>query len=63
VVDLVDCLQVSQVDPCPWVEGPVCWVLSNPRVFGEPIPYRGAQGLFDVKDEVILHKQNKDGIA
>ena len=53
VVKLVDCLQASQVDPSPWVEGPVCWVLANPRSFSEPVPYRGAQGLFDVPDELI----------
>jgi hypothetical protein len=49
VVDLVDCLPASQVSPSRWVEGPVCWVLENPRSFPEAVPYRGAQGLFDIK--------------
>lgn len=34
-------------------EGPFCWVLKNIRKFNTPIPYRGAQGLFDVPDEVV----------
>jgi hypothetical protein len=52
VVELVDCLPVSQVAPSPWVEGPVCWVLANPRLFSGNLPYRGVQGLFDVPEEL-----------
>jgi hypothetical protein len=33
--------------------GPWCWVLENVRRFTKPIPYRGAQGFFDVPREVI----------
>jgi hypothetical protein len=29
------------------------WCVSKPRVFLEPIPYRGQLGLFDVPDEVV----------
>ena len=29
------------------------WLLANPRRFAEPIPYRGAQGLFQVPDELV----------
>ena len=53
VVELVDCLPVSQVTASPWVEGPVCWVMSNPRAFTSPVPLRGAQGLFEVEDDTI----------
>lgn len=35
------------------VEGPQCWVLRECRKFNEPIPYRGAQGLFNVPDELV----------
>lgn len=35
------------------VEGPFCWVLRECLRFDDPIPYRGAQGLFDVPDEVV----------
>jgi len=33
--------------------GPFCFVLKNPRRFAKPIPYRGAQGLFDIPDYVV----------
>lgn len=32
------------------VEGPIFWLFTNPRRFVEPIPFRGAQGLFSVPD-------------
>jgi hypothetical protein len=35
------------------VEGPCCIVLTECRRFLKPIPYRGAQGLFDVPDEIV----------
>lgn len=35
------------------VEGPVCWILANPRKFVEPIPFRGAQGLFNVPESTL----------
>lgn len=41
--------------------GPYCWILDEAERIN-PIPYRGAQGLFDVPDEVIaeyLNKENK----
>ena len=34
-------------------EGPFCFLLANVRKLDKPIPYRGAQGLFDVYDEFI----------
>ena len=43
----------------PWLEshrhkeGPCCLILENPRKFAKPIPYRGAQGLFNVPDDLI----------
>ncbi len=33
-------------------EGSWCWVLLDPIRFATPIAYRGAQGLFDVPDEI-----------
>jgi hypothetical protein len=53
VVEVVECLPASQVDPGPWVEGPVCWILANPRAFSNPKALRGAQGLFGVHDQAI----------
>lgn len=43
----------------PWLvahehtEGPFCFVLTECRRFKKPIPYRGAQGFFDVPKEVV----------
>jgi hypothetical protein len=53
VVELVDCLQVSGVGPSRWVEGPVCWVLADPRAYAAPISFRGAQGLFEVPNSIL----------
>jgi hypothetical protein len=33
VVELVDCAPALEAAPSPWVEGPACWVLANPRAF------------------------------
>jgi hypothetical protein len=33
--------------------GRFAWLCSNPVLFATPIPYRGAQGLFDVPDTVV----------
>ncbi len=46
----------------PWLiqhehtEGPWCWILQECRRFDKPIPYRGAQGLFNVPDEVVAEQ-------
>jgi hypothetical protein len=48
VVDLIACRSAAEVEPSPWVEGPVCWVLKDPRPFLDPVAFRGVQGLFDV---------------
>jgi hypothetical protein len=53
VVELVNCLPASQVEPSTGVEGPVCWVLANPRAFSNPITLRGAQGPFVVYEQAI----------
>ena len=33
-------------------EGPVCWVVTGVRVLPEPIPMKGAQGLFNAPEDV-----------
>ena len=38
------------------VEGPHCFVLTECRAFDKPIPYRGAQGFFNVPDEVVAEQ-------
>lgn len=66
VVDVVDCFELdeglSRAEAYvrrPWLadhghcEGPFCHVYANCRRFAKPIPYRGAQGFFDVPDELV----------
>jgi activating signal cointegrator 1 len=66
ICNVVDCFRkadtyqfVQAVNKRPWlgthqhVEGPYCWVLTECRKFETPIPFRGAQGLFDVPDVVV----------
>lgn len=59
IVDLVACVHVDQIpDDMAWMRthehthGTWCWVLENVRRIN-PIPYRGAQGLFDIPEEVL----------
>lgn len=33
--------------------GPWCWLLARVQRFVNPVPYRGAQGLFNVPDEIV----------
>jgi hypothetical protein len=46
----------------PWLnqhihtEGPFCFVLTECRRFAKPIPYRGAQGFFDLPREVVAEQ-------
>ena len=49
--NLVDCVRDH---PSPWAEKDHWhWVLKEPVLFGEPISYKGEQGLFKVPDEVV----------
>lgn len=53
----------------PWLsshehtEGPFCFVLTEVRRFETPIPYRGAQGFFDVPREVVANALAAEGRA
>lgn len=60
VVDVVDCFHIfrepiKQQKYQKWSQGPYCWVLSNPRAFEVPIPYKGNQNLFNVDDSLVSH--------
>ena len=59
-VDMVDALSASSVHRLhadlrdnEHVNGPWCFLLRNPVRFERPIPYRGAQGFFDVPDSLL----------
>jgi hypothetical protein len=64
VVDLTACLALRDLDPGdqdefawvkehPFTEGPFCWVLQNARIMPRPVPWRGAQGLWNVPLEKL----------
>lgn len=45
-------------------EGRFAWMLSDIRPFSEPIPYRGAQGIFNVPDDVVAEQiKNWNGLT
>jgi len=46
-VDITDCVTKSD---SPWFVGKYGFVLTNPILYKEPIPYRGKLGFFEVKD-------------
>lgn len=70
VADLVGCVRLGgnprvpewAKSAWPWLathehtEGPCCFVLSGCRRFSAPIPYRGAQGLFEIPDDVVAEQ-------
>lgn len=53
VVLVVDCERYEGSGQGPWAHGPWCIVTQKPVALAEPIPWRGALGLFDVPDEII----------
>ncbi len=61
VVELVDCIHTEDVsvdvfraewDFGDYGPGRFAWITQNPRRVG-PIPWHGAQGLFEIPDEVL----------
>ena len=44
-VDIIDCVTQSK---SPWFVGEYGFVLINPILYGEPIPYKGRLGFFEV---------------
>jgi hypothetical protein len=45
----------------PWFTGPYGWVLRDVRSLKDPIPCRGAQGLWTVPEEVAARLMGADG--
>jgi hypothetical protein len=53
VVGVVDVIGVERRNPgSPWWMGPIGWRLANPRPLVEPVPCRGARGLWDLPADV-----------
>lgn len=59
VADLVDCLRVEDVPQnlddryLVHANGPWCWLLQNVRRLPQPLPWRGAQGLWSIQVEAM----------
>lgn len=53
LVDVIDCVPVSDAGPDPFASGPFCWILKNPRPLRDPIYCRGAQLLWSAPDNVV----------
>lgn len=59
---LADCLHIDRIQSghydmkYPWLQehmhahGPWCWVLADVKRYAAPVPWRGAQGLWDFPD-------------
>ena len=48
---LTSCVEDSD---SPWFFGPYGWLVQDPYVYPEPIPYKGQLGFFDVPDDVLV---------
>lgn len=61
VVDLIDCRRIEDLTGA-WREhahahGPWCWMFGIRVRRITPVPYRGAQGLWDIPDALILNSE------
>lgn len=57
-VKLIDCVTYSE---SPWFFGSYGFVLTNPVLFKNAIPYKGSLNLFDVPEELIEYGIGKSG--
>ncbi len=46
IVDLVGCVEASELDDDPWAFGPFCWLLRDIQPIAVPVPAIGRQGLW-----------------
>lgn len=49
----LDLAKFAWVNGHPHSEGPICWVLDEVLRFPQPIPFKGAQGFFDVPTQFV----------
>lgn len=56
-----DKMRYPWIESHPHAEGPYCIILDNVRRFETPIPYKGAQGLFNVPDDVVSDAMKRLG--
>jgi hypothetical protein len=53
VVEVVDCVPLTEVEDDPFAVGPWCWLLARPRRV-QPVPFKGQVALFDVPDHLTV---------
>jgi len=53
LVDVVKYDRCKELQTDPWASGPWCWRLEDYKPLREPVVYRGAQGLFEIPDELL----------
>lgn len=65
IADIVDCIDIFEIqignydEKYPWiadhkhVHGPWCFVLENVRHINVPVPWKGAQGFWNVPDSAL----------
>lgn len=69
---LIACLHIDQIErgdydkQFPWIrehphtEGPWCWVMDNVVALPIPLPWKGAQGLWEIADAALPSPQHRD---
>ncbi len=55
-VEIVDCVTSSD---SPWFVGDFGFVLRNPVAFSEPIPCKGAQGFWNVPEDLVVQMREQ----
>jgi len=61
-VDLYDCIEFNtSLEANPHASGPQCYLLRNPRLFGEPIPCTGQLGIFSLPGELTARVETQLG--
>lgn len=61
IVNIVDCVQITE-ENCPdgnerefgdYRLGRFRWIAEKPRMFSDPVPWRGSQGIFNIPDGIL----------
>ena len=68
---LIDCVSLAHAKAHPdeyrellaheYTEGPYCLVLTDKMFLPEPIPWRGAQGLWEIPSDALAQGAHSDG--
>lgn len=53
LVDVIDCVPLADVADQPFACGPWCWVTADPRPLTQPVPCKGALGLWRLSVDLL----------